>query len=261
LIHEFLVIIRRLDTKATDAASVATGTQETWDFSGVPLTLTAKVDGGSEQTITFVTGDFATNSAATADEVVARIDADLTGGEAYKDASGAVVAGTDTTGDSGSIQITGGTANSILSFPTVLVSGGGYDDVFAGTKRIPDGTQEGLDSRRERPSISLRCQLDRNSWGQQAMGPGGLEKRSDIVIIVEREDLVDLSLLDSNGVPYIEAGDRIDKITKDDGTVMWAYPDPPGMFVDRVEPAGYGLTSDAEINLFNIHCSKRELGR
>lgn len=262
LIHEFIAVIRRLDTKATDAASVATGSQETWDMSGVPLTLTVKVDGGSAQTVTFVTADFVTDSAATADEVVTRIETDLSGAEAYKDASGAVIIGTTTTGDSGSIQVTGGTANTTLLFPTVLVSGGGYDDVYGGTKRIPDGSLNGLDSRRERPVLRIRCQVDRNTWGENVMGPGGKETRADVVLVLERDDLVTEGLLDANGVPYIEADDRIEKIEKNDAaqTVMWAYPDPPGLWVHKVEPAGYGLTADPEFNLVNLHCNRRRLG-
>lgn len=261
LIHEFIAVIRRLDTKATDAASVATGSQETWDMSAVPLTLTVSVDGGGAETITFVTGDFVTDSAATADEIVTRLNT-VTGGEAYKDASGAVVIGTDTTGSAGSIQVTGGTANATLLFPTVLVSGGGYDDVLGGTKRIPDGSLEGLDSRRERPVLRLRCQVDRNTWGENIMGPGGKEVRADVVLVLERDDLVTEGLLDANGVPYIEAGDRIEKIEKADatGTTMWAYPDPPGLWVHKVEPAGYGLTADPEFNLVNLHCNRRRLG-
>ena len=259
LIHEFIAVIRRLDTKATDAASVATGTQETWDMSGVPLTITAKVDGGGAETITFVTGDFVTDSAATADEIATRLDT-VTGGEAYVDATGAVIIGTSTTGSSGSIQVTGGTANSILIFPTVLVSGGAYDDVFGGTKRIVDGSLNGLDARRERPALNAPCQVDRNTWGEQRMGPGGKEVRADIVLVLERDWLVDNSLIDADGVPYIEAGDRVVKITTQGGTTMEAFPDPPGLWVHKVEPAGYGLTADPEFNLINLHCNRRKFG-
>ena len=259
LIHEFIAVIRRLDTKATDAASVATRTQETWNMAGLPLTITAKVDGGSAQTITFIAGDFVTSSTATAEEIATRLDT-VTGGEAYVDASGAVIIGTSTTGSSGSIQVTGGTANSILEFPTVLVSGGAYDDVFGGTKRIPDGSINGLDARRERAALNAPCQVDRNTWGEQSMGPGGKEVRADVVLVLERDWLVDNNLLDASGVPYIEAGDRIVQIQKTTGAVMWAYPDPPGLWVHKVEPAGYGLTADPEFNLVNLHCYRRKLG-
>jgi len=79
-------------------AEVMNDTAAPWDFTAVsqPWELTLKIDGGAEQTITFIPGHFANPAAATADEVIAVIVAQLSGGSAYELYPGqsAVAAGT-----------------------------------------------------------------------------------------------------------------------------------------------------------------------
>ena len=87
-------------------------------------TLLVAVDGGGAQTITFLLGDFADISAATAAEVAAVINAQITGAEATIDTgAGTVKIKTLTQGTGGSVQVTGGTANPALGFSTSLFSG------------------------------------------------------------------------------------------------------------------------------------------
>jgi hypothetical protein len=77
------------------------------------------------------TGFAANLAAATAAEVAAEINTDTTGCIAT-DSDGAVLITSDTDGTSSRLQITGGTANSILSFPTNEVSGtGDFPDASA----------------------------------------------------------------------------------------------------------------------------------
>lgn len=81
-------------------------------------TLTVKVDGQSaEQTVTFETGDFVSIGAATAEEVAAVISADLVSPPAT---GGGTTAPTITSDSSGTIEVTGGTANGALGFPTTF---------------------------------------------------------------------------------------------------------------------------------------------
>jgi hypothetical protein len=89
-------------------------------------TLTLKVDGGAVQTVTFVTADFASIAAATAAEVAFVINRDTYGLTATVSA-GAVVLTSDRQGTSSSIEVTGGTANTVgkLNFPTPVSSGTG----------------------------------------------------------------------------------------------------------------------------------------
>lgn len=261
LVHEFRAVIRRQDTAATAAASIQSGTSETWDFSGVPLTLTVSVDGGAAQTVTFVSGDFTAVAAATADEVAARIETDLTGAEGYVSADDEVIIGTETTGSSGSIQVTGGTANSILQFPTIDVSGGGYDSIFGGLVPVDDGSQQGLPTRRERPALTLRCQVSRNDWGRQDMTAGGLEQRADIIIRTLASQVQSLGLVDSNNMPIIKAGDRLVRIERVNGDTEWAFDDPPGMWVSKVMPASYGLSASPVFEYYDFHFVKARQGQ
>ncbi len=90
-------------------------------------TLTVKVDDGAVQTALFETADFAAIGAATAAEVAAVIDSDIAGAGAA-DISGLVRIESDTDGPGSALEITGGTANGALGFPTAKVSGLNQDD-------------------------------------------------------------------------------------------------------------------------------------
>ena len=85
-------------------------------------TLTVKVDGQSaEQTVTFNTADFADIGNATAEEVAAVITTDLV----LPPATGSGTVNPVITSDSGgTIEVTGGTANGALGFPTTFTPTG-----------------------------------------------------------------------------------------------------------------------------------------
>jgi uncharacterized phage protein gp47/JayE len=95
---------------------VTSGSTETFALSD-GQTLTVKVDGQSaEQTVTFNTGDFVDINNALAAEVALVITTDLASPAATgADAAGAV---TITSDSGGTIEVTGGTANAVLNFPT-----------------------------------------------------------------------------------------------------------------------------------------------
>lgn len=87
-------------------------------------TLTVSVDGEAAQTISFLSGEFSDISAATPAEVAAVLNSKLVGVSAGVVGS-AVVITTDSRGTSASVQVTGGTANSQLSYNTVATAGSG----------------------------------------------------------------------------------------------------------------------------------------
>jgi hypothetical protein len=87
------------------------------------MNLTVKVDGGAVQTVTFLTGSFVSIGAATAAEVIAVINAALSGG--YADLNTNVRINSDLRGTGSHIQVTGGTANAVLGFSTSVVNGTG----------------------------------------------------------------------------------------------------------------------------------------
>jgi uncharacterized phage protein gp47/JayE len=115
-------------------AALTNGVADTYALSD-GQTLTIKIDGGAVQTATFNTGDFVDIANATAAEVAAVIDTDITGGTAGTVSSGGstfVRASSETDGPGSSIEITGGTANAALSFSTTEIKGFNTEDVGLG---------------------------------------------------------------------------------------------------------------------------------
>ncbi len=111
---------------ATSAVRTS-GNAETYDLLD-GLTLTVRIDGGGVQTITFDTAEFVDITNATALEVAAVINAEMTGGSA-DGSSGSVVITSDSRGTGSSVEVTGGTANTgganRLAFATALIAGTG----------------------------------------------------------------------------------------------------------------------------------------
>ena len=88
--------------------------------------ITVKVDGGSVQTIAFLTAEFVSIGAATAAELAAVINSKIVGAKASLTSGGTKVTITsDRKGSGSSIQVTGGTANGAIAFGTSVQSGTG----------------------------------------------------------------------------------------------------------------------------------------
>lgn len=114
------------DATATFDAAQATITAantETFALSD-GMTLTVIIDGGSVQTVTFNTAEFVAIGAATAAEVIAVINAELSGANATE-AGGAPIITSDLIGTGSGVEVTGGTGNAILGFSTTPVAGTG----------------------------------------------------------------------------------------------------------------------------------------
>lgn len=112
-------------TTVDPVAAVLTSGAETYALTD-GWTLTVIVDGGSVQTATFNTADFSNIALATALEVAAVINTDITGVTA-DGSSGSVVLTTDSLGPTtySDLEVTGGTANGALGFSTTPVAGTG----------------------------------------------------------------------------------------------------------------------------------------
>lgn len=114
----------------SEAAAIKSGNAETYALVD-GQTLTVKVDGGSEQTATFNTGDFADIGNATAAEVAAVITTDIVGATA-NDAGGYVRIESDNgDGETSSVEVTGGTETA-LGFSTTEAAGMNPLDVDPG---------------------------------------------------------------------------------------------------------------------------------
>lgn len=120
----------------TAKAAVVAGNSETYALSD-GQTLTVKVDQGAEQTATFNTADFGAIGAATAAEVAAVINTDITGVTA-SDQNGSVWIESDTDGGGSAVQVTGGTANASLGFSTTLSKGMNASDATLGRDQETD---------------------------------------------------------------------------------------------------------------------------
>ncbi len=107
------------------AAARECATAETYALTN-NWTLTVKIDGGSVQTVTFITANFVSIGAATAEEVAAVINAKLVGASATATTSGTKVTITsDKRGTGSHVEVTGGSANGALGFNTAVMNGTG----------------------------------------------------------------------------------------------------------------------------------------
>lgn len=108
-------------------AMLTSSNAETYDLSG-NKTLIIEVS-GVERTITFEAANFDTPASATADEVVAAIAADLTDADSFVVDTGVggkrVVIYATEEGIDVTLEVTGGTAQSVLGFTTDTVTGTG----------------------------------------------------------------------------------------------------------------------------------------
>jgi len=102
-------------------AEILCDNAEPYDFSGAPLTLDVELESVA-QTVTFLAGDFADPGNGTADEVAARIAADLDGGGSY-----AAAVGTPAVLDSGNMEPFAVSAGDDLH---VKVNGASFSIVF-----------------------------------------------------------------------------------------------------------------------------------
>ncbi len=88
------------------------------------MTLLVRIDGGPIQKLVFRATDFSAIATAAEAEVVAALNAKVLGGKAILD-KGTPALVSDTKGTSSRIEVTGGTANAVLGFPTLPVGGTG----------------------------------------------------------------------------------------------------------------------------------------
>lgn len=108
------------DATAATRTAGSTGTYALSDGQ----TLTAAIDGGSVQTVTFNTAEFSDIGAATAEEVAAVMNAELTGCSVDVDGNAPRIT-SDKRGTDSGVNVTGGTANTALNFTTGNVAGTG----------------------------------------------------------------------------------------------------------------------------------------
>jgi hypothetical protein len=133
-------------------------------------TLTVKVDQGSPQTIAFLTSEFVSIGAATAEEVAAVINAKIVGAKASVTSAGTKVTITsDRRGTGSYIEVTGGTGNGVLGFNVAEVQGtGNVSNIDAVTvaevKTIVEAAVSGVTV----TDVSGKVKIQRNTTGPTA---------------------------------------------------------------------------------------------
>ncbi len=109
----------------TAVAAARESAAETFALSNGQV-LTVSIDSGSVQTIAFLTGEFVSIGAATAEEVASVINAKISGASASVTSGGTKVTITsDKKGTASGVDVTGGSANTALAFTTGNVAGTG----------------------------------------------------------------------------------------------------------------------------------------
>lgn len=122
---------------SAEAASITGSNSAPFNINGQTLTL--KVDGGAEQTVTFISPN-----PLNVDQAIAEID-DQTTGLTPTESGGAVILTSDTTGTSSILEIVGGTALSELGFSAGSAGGKDADVILAGgTSEYEYDDQNGL---------------------------------------------------------------------------------------------------------------------
>lgn len=107
----------QLDRKPLVKAQAETATSEPYNMSAGPLTLIYNV-GIDSETITLVPGDFEFPASGTAEEVVKAINNKATLIEARTSQSGTKVVIAGKVDENEDLEVTGGSANGVLNFPT-----------------------------------------------------------------------------------------------------------------------------------------------
>lgn len=119
-----------------------------------------------------------------------------------------------------------------------------YDDVARETilSATPDGL--GAESRREKATVSLPCQLEEKDFFERLeMFFAGNAPGTLLHLTFHMADLERLHLMDNeatHGVrPGLKVGDRIVAFRDRYGQSMFSIPNPPGLYVREVRPTGF----------------------
>jgi hypothetical protein len=96
--------------------------------------------------------------------------------------------------------------------------------------------------RRELPPIRVPCQIEPEAFETLAMTAAGNAPRSAMTLVMHLADLEALGLVDgATGNLRIGINDRLAAAFDRHGRQVFTAPDPPGLFVTEVRPAGFGL--------------------
>lgn len=111
---------------------------------------------------------------------------------------------------------------------------------------------------REETCVRLRCQIEDGVFEAVRQVLGGTSPDSKMTLVFHFKDLEEANMLDENGRAMIRLHDRLLAIYDCDEKLIETIPDPPGLFVNDVTPAGFGIGRSR--NLLIVGLQERELG-
>jgi hypothetical protein len=120
---------------------------------------------------------------------------------------------------------------------------GGYDPDFKESVLV-DTNDDGLGERvrAEYPPVRVPCQVDTKAIEELRMLASGNAPRTTVDLVFHFKNLEQLGLVDAaTGDAMIRPGDRLAGIYDLCGSLIQAVRTPPGLYVTKTAPFGFGL--------------------
>lgn len=121
-----------------------------------------------------------------------------------------------------------------------------FDPIFK--EPIPQRSSAGtvdekrLDGMKRRQPIKVHAQMERGPFMATNMQAAGNVASSNLRAVLRRSDLAKRGLILPTGAPDFHVGDRmIATYTRLGKPIQKPIPDPPGLYVTQIQPAGEGL--------------------
>jgi hypothetical protein len=131
----------------------------------------------------------------------------------------------------------------------------GYDPDFKETVlEDAEGDGIGADVRKEMEPVFLPAQVEVQVFEALQQAFSGNIPDSDITLVFHFKDLERMGLVDSiTGEPKIRPNDRLVAIHDRGGNLVQAVRTPPGLYVNEVKPAAFGLGHKRNLLLVSFH--------
>ena len=138
----------------------------------------------------------------------------------------------------------------------------GYDPVFKSPIVVKQDADDTVGQvLRIEKIIEAPCQIDPKVFDSINQVLGGTSPDASIELTFHFKDLERLNLVHGDGIPRISLADRLDCILTCNGEIVQDIPDPPGLFVSQVRPAGFGLSLiNPRRNLLVVTLTDRDQG-
>lgn len=128
--------------------------------------------------------------------------------------------------------------------------------------REPLPTPSGQPIRRELAGVLIPCQIEPDQNTRIDPGSGGLALEQRMTFNVLRRDLLRLGLIDEglSGTALLGLDDRVEALFTKRNDLIQEFPDPPGMYITRVVPRGFGISiRSPKADLISLVCEERKL--